>query len=276
MDKWGGEGISRRGVKVAGHQVKLPAASRSSSLHCCGGFTGLWTNRIGARAAILGCAKTCPEEIHPFTSARAHTCTQTHSHPPCCFELILKKSSCGGPQCWIRELPTFSSQGPNITRWNNDRNHVQIMHMYVHPLVVTGWETTCCTSIRDGSRLIWDNGFGLCRSKRRDTLHHFPRDVHNSTWVSSCFQAFVGWWPTWCLPPYSSWPWLWDLKTGGLKPGTIAGPTCKLGNSWESQVSLKLNWRESQQLFDDLEELPVLDRLLHFFALTASPNFFPA
>lgn len=154
MDKQGGEEINHKGVKVAGHQVKLPAASRSGSLCCCGGFTGLWTNRIGARAAILGCAKTCPEEIHPFTSAcaRAHTHRNKHTHsnphPPCCFQLILKKKNMWWRRVLDKRADHILLQGAKYnTHLNNDKNHEQIMHTYMHHWVVTGWETTYCTLI---------------------------------------------------------------------------------------------------------------------------------
>lgn len=53
------------GQQVRGGRTALAAANCAAASHFHRGFTGLWTNRIGARAAVLGCAKTCPEELHP-------------------------------------------------------------------------------------------------------------------------------------------------------------------------------------------------------------------
>lgn len=49
-------------------QQAFRAANCTLSTHCLGGFTGLWTNRIGAVAAVLGRAKTGPEELPPAPS----------------------------------------------------------------------------------------------------------------------------------------------------------------------------------------------------------------
>ncbi len=69
----------KRVRKAAGQQVSLAAGSEVDSqhqrvfraanctafTHFLGGFAGLWTNRIVAGAAVLGCAKPSPEELPP-------------------------------------------------------------------------------------------------------------------------------------------------------------------------------------------------------------------
>lgn len=87
------------GWDEADSERALAAANCSASTRCLGGFAGFWTNPIEAGAAVLDCAKTCPEEHPPAPS------TPPIPRLPSPLLLLVnpKKSSCEGAGCWLRE-----------------------------------------------------------------------------------------------------------------------------------------------------------------------------
>ncbi len=107
-------------LTVSQHQPSYWAANCTASTHFLGGFAGLWTNRIGPGAAVLGCAKTCPEELPhapPLHSPHARI-----PIPRCCYALIPRKAAV--------ERQTAAWERARIRQCISPRVCLNITHFY--------------------------------------------------------------------------------------------------------------------------------------------------